>query len=248
MNRQLRSIGGGHVMPTPGNSNNTPQVGFARNNLIFVNAPPSTPRQAGQFAPLKAQRGLNSGYKLRQPGGECRGLYTQYNLRQTTQVTRKSGGGRRQSQDNLHQTTQVTRRSGGGRRQSQDNLRQTTQVARKSGGGRRQSQDNLRQTTQVARKSGGGKRQGERAKVTTATGCGQTSHKHGNRIGLKGKKKPNVSKIVMVSRKGGHTTPPETYKTMMMMMMMMMMPINLIFLNVRKHVHNFLVSSFPFGK
>ena len=208
MNRQLRSIGGGHVMPTPGNSNNTPQVGFARNNLIFVNAPPSTPRQAGQFAPLRAQRGLNSGYKLRQPDGGCRGLYTQYNLCQTA---RKSGGGKIQSEYNVRQTTQVARKSGGGRRQSQ-HMRQTTQVrqttqARKSGGGIRQSQ-HMRQTTQVARKSGGGNRQGERAKVTTATGCGQTSHRHGNRIGLKGKKKSNVSKTVMASRKGGtHDTP-----------------------------------------
>ena len=137
MNRQLRSIGGGHVMPTPGNSNNTPQVGFAQNNLIFVNAPSSTLRQAGQFAPLRAQRGLNSRYKLRQPDGGCRGLYTQYNLRQTA---RNSGGGKY----NVRQTTRTARKSGGGRRQSQDNLRQTTQVARKSGGGRRQSQDNLR--------------------------------------------------------------------------------------------------------
>ena len=163
MNRQLRSIGGGHVMPTPGNSNNTPQVGFARNNLIFVNVPPSTPQQAGQFAPLRAQRGLNSGYKLQQPDGGCRGLYTKYNLRQT---------------------------------------------ARKSGGGKIQSEYNVRQTTQVARKSGGGKRQGEREKVTTATGCGQKLHKHGNRIGIKEKKKSNVSKTVMTSRKGGtHDTP-----------------------------------------
>ena len=110
-------------MLTPGNSNNTPQMGFARNNLIFVNAPPSTPRQAGQFTPLRAQRGLNSRYKLQQPDGGCRGLYTQYNVRQTTRTARKSGGGRRQSQDNLRQTTQVARKSGGGRRQYQDNLR-----------------------------------------------------------------------------------------------------------------------------